>query len=266
MSDLGITIANPNILIKTWQRLISLLKAVVGFSFMAVTFTLHFMLLLLILPSRLLRLRATSRFGNFAGRGMVTISGCKLKIINKEQLKKKTPGIYISNHTSVLDLFLAMSRTPPGTSGVAKKEILRIPFFGQVYALSGHLVIDRSNTDKAKNSMREMSEYMEENGLSAFIWPEGTRSRDGRLKAFKKGFAHMAVQTGLPIIPFVVSGAHHCWKPGSLMVKPVPVTMEVLPPIDTSDWTLENMDEKIMEVWELFRERLPRDQKPLPAA
>ncbi len=264
MGDASVAVGRSGWLFSSWLLLVSAVKIILGSVFMAVLFSVFIFVLLLLLPFRVLRIKTTNYFAYIAGRGFILISGSKLRITGKENTRKG-PAIFISNHTSTLDLFIAMSHVPPGTSGVAKREIVRVPFFGQVYGLSGHLVIDRSRTDRAVAGMQELGNLVRKHDLSVFMWPEGTRSRNGRIKKFKKGFAHLALQTGLPVVPFVMKGAYNAWQPTSSIIKGTPIDLEILPPIDTSEWTLENLDRHVEEVREIFRRHLPSDQQPLPA-
>ena len=145
---------------------------------------------------------------------------------------------------------------------MAKKEIARIPGFGQAYWLSGHLLIDRGNRESAIARMAKTAEFVQENGLSLWMWPEGTRSPDGRLARFKKGFAHLAITTGLPIRPIVVHDAHKCWPARTMKLFPGPLRIEVLEDIATSGWTREGLDDHIEEVHRAFVAALEPHQLP----
>lgn len=112
------------------------------------------------------------------------ILGNPIKVEGLEHLK--TRGIFICNHASPLDIFLVMWLAPTGTVGIAKKEIIWYPLFGQLYVLANHLRIDRSNPAAAIESMKEVARQVVRNNLSLILFPEGTRSRDGRLLPFKK--------------------------------------------------------------------------------
>lgn len=171
------------------------------------------------------------------------ILGNPIKIEGAEHAK--TRGIYISNHASPIDIFLTMWLTPTGTVGIAKKEIIWYPLFGQLYVLANHLRIDRSNPSVAIESMKEAASAVVKNKLSLIIFPEGTRSKNGRLLPFKKGFLHLALQTKLPIVPIVMTGAHKAWRKGGLHVRPTPITIKYLPPIRTDDWDAEKINEYV---------------------
>lgn len=248
------------------EKLSSYARVATGCVFMLITTIIQVLVLIVLLPSRTARIKACNFYGSVAGAGIVWISGSSLNVRGVENLDRKRPAIYISNHASPLDIFIAMWKSPVGTVGVAKKSVIFYPFIGQVYALSGHLRIDRGRTGRAVEGMQRLGELVRANKLSIFIWPEGTRSRSGRLLPFKKGVVHLALQTGLPIVPFILEGAHKCWEPHSLLIKGVPITLDVLPAIDTSGWSLETIEQHVADLQALFVDHLPEDQKPLAEA
>lgn len=245
-----------------WLTLLTLIRIIAGTIVMAVGVALQMVILILLLPSRPWRIRSCNYWGKVVGRIEMWISGCPMTITGWEHLDSTRPAIYISNHTSPMDAFLAMFLSPVGTCGVVKKGIIYYPFFGQMYLLSGHLRIDRRNREAAIKSMAGLAEDVKSHALSIFIWPEGTRSRDGRLGVFKKGIVHMALATGLPIVPIVVTGAHKAWEKGGMKIAPVPIDIRVLPAIDTSSWTRETLDQHVYELWSTYRAALPDEQQP----
>ena len=96
------------------------------------------------------------------------------------------------------------------------------------------------------------------------MWPEGTRSRDGRLKPLKKGFVHQAIATRLPVVPVVAHDAHLFWRGGTWDVRPGRLQIEILPAIDTSTWSTQTVDDHAAEVHAAFAAALGPDQQPLP--
>ncbi|PKI55855.1 hypothetical protein CRG98_023736 [Punica granatum] len=189
------------------------------------------------------------------------ILGNPIKIEGAQYSKER--GIYISNHSSILDTFLTMWLVPTGTVSIARKGIIWYPLFGQLYLLSNHLLIDVSNPTNAIQSMNEAVEAVVKNNLSLIIFPEGTRSEDGRLLPFKKGFVHLALQSRLPIIPIVLTGTHLAWRKGSLRIRPAPLTVRFLPPIETDEWVPDKINEYIRSVQDIYVMNLPESQRPL---
>lgn len=244
----------------------STVRVGLGLVFMAGATLVHAVVLLLLLPSRNLRIRSCNLWGWVTGRFMLWISGSTLRVHGREHLDGRRPAIYVSNHTSALDIFIGISQGPLGTVGVAKKEVVFYPFFGQLYWLSGHLRLDRADREKALDAMKELEQLVREHGLSIWMWPEGTRSRDGRLLPFKKGIWHLAVSTGLPVVPVVVAGAQRAWVKGSLAIRPTQIDCTVLPAIDTSGWKDRPMEEVLQELHGMFVAYLPPEQQPVPLA
>lgn len=242
---------------------LNVVRVLLGFGIVGVTAPFAVTVLFLLLPSRSARVHACSIWSNFIGKTLVALSAVKVEIVGRELIEQARPALYVANHASLLDVLIAMWLVPYGTSAVAKKEVIWFPFVGQVYLLSGSLRVDRANRTSAIAAMDRQARFVERSGVSVVIWPEGTRSRDGRLLPFKKGFAHLALQTRLPIVPIVISGAHRAWQKGGFRIaEGTHVRVEVTPPIPTTGWARERLDDHIAEVERVFLERLPPDQLP----
>ena len=243
----------------------TVLRFTVGTVVMGLSAVVFIVVLLVLLPFRNTRARACNIFGRTVLRAMVVISGCPVTITGREELDGNRPAIYISNHTSIIDIFLTAWLTPIGTCSVAKKSVIYYPFFGQLYLLSGHFRIDRGNREKAVASMKEIAVRARKHNLSVMLFPEGHRSRDGHMLPFKKGVIHMAVQTGLPVIPIVLVNVHGAWESKSMRLGRVPLGVHVLPPVDTSKWSEQDLDISVAELEQVFIDALPESQHPLPA-
>jgi len=174
---------------------------------------------------------------------------------------QRAPAIYLFNHGSALDVFVIISMVAIGTVGVGKKELIKTPFFGIAFWLAAQLLIDRQNPRKARESLAETAEVMHRHRLSVCMAPEGTQSNDGRLLHFKKGFAHMALATKLPIVPVVIHGAHKVWPARTWDLHAGDIHVEVLDNIDTTDWTRERLGEHVAEVRAAYNRALGADQK-----
>lgn len=219
--------------------------------------------LIVLLPWRVARIRATNIAGTMMGRSVMWFSGSRVKIYGWEAAQEARPAIYAGNHTSIFDAFTSIWLTPPYTVGVAKREILYYPFYGLAWLLAGHPILDRSRRDRAIRTMKALANFCRKNRLSICMWPEGTRSRDGRLRPFKKGIVHLAISTGLPIVPMITVGAQNAWKRGTLLnLRAKDITIQFLPPIDTSDWTVERLEEHLAELERVFANALPEPMRP----
>ncbi|TKY57278.1 1-acyl-sn-glycerol-3-phosphate acyltransferase [Spatholobus suberectus] len=244
------------------SAIISWIRIVTCFVSMMVTTFIWALIMVVLIPWPYERIRQGNIYGHVTGRMLMWILGNPIKIEGAEYSNER--AIYISNHASPIDIFLIMWLTPTGTVGIAKKEIIWYPLFGQLYVLANHLRIDRSNPTAAIESMKEAARAVVKNNLSLIIFPEGTRSKNGRLLPFKKGFVHLALQSRLPIVPMVLTGTHLAWRKGSLHVRPAPLTVKYLPPISTENWKADKIDDYVKMVHNLYREHLPESQRPLP--
>jgi 1-acyl-sn-glycerol-3-phosphate acyltransferase len=244
----------------------SLLRLFVGFLLVAIGSTVVALAALPLIPWRVARIRLCNFYGKVVGRSVTFLAGVTPSVSGRERLGAAMPAIFVANHTSTLDLFLSIWLCPYGGCGVMKKEMARIPFFGQLALLSGHVMIDRGNKDRAVEALRETAELVRAHRLGLWIMPEGTRSQDGRLLPFKKGFVHLAIATGFKVVPVLFHGAHRNWEKGTFRFRPMVLDIEVLPPIDTSGWREETAGAHAEAVHDLFAARLREDQKPLPEA
>jgi 1-acyl-sn-glycerol-3-phosphate acyltransferase len=219
-----------------------------------------------LLPWRVARIRLCNLYGKVVGRSIVALAAVTPNVSHRERLNGSMPAIYVANHCATLDMFVSIWLCPFGGCGVLKKEMVRVPIFGQMAWLSGHLLLDRGNKEKAVEALRETGALVKKRRLGIWIMPEGTRSRTGRLMPFKKGFVHLAIATGLPVVPLVMHGAHKNWAPGAWSFTPMTLDIEVLEPIDTSGWKEETAGEHADAVHDLIASKLREDQKPLVEA
>lgn len=236
----------------------SALRLVVGFVYVGVIIFVLLLGLVALLPfGRRARVLFTNRIGSILGQGVMAISGSRLQVLGRENAHSGRPVIFANNHTSTLDAFTTIWLTPQGTVGLAKKEIIFYPFYGIGWILSGQPIIDRSNPERAKASMKALGDLVSEQNFSVCMLPEGTRSRDGCLQPFKKGIVHLALQTKLPIVPMVTIGAAGAWDRGRWVIRRRDIAVHFLPPIETAQWSADRVDEHLEELRQRFVEMLP---------
>ncbi len=209
-----------------------------------------------------MRIKLCNYYGKLVGYVVTRIAAVTPQVNHRERLNDNAPAVYIANHTSTLDAFISIWLCPIGGCGIMKKEILKIPFFNLLYLLSGHLLLDRAKPQEAVAMLAGLAEIVKKHHLSIWIMPEGTRSKDGRLLPFKKGFVHLAIATGLPIVPVVIHGAHKNWQKGTLRFRKMDVKIDVLEPVDTKGWTAENAEAHALEIHDLVAAALGPEQQP----
>jgi lysophosphatidate acyltransferase len=190
--------------------------------------------------------------------------GMNVNILSgKEYLEYNQPTIYVVNHQATLDMYLLGTILPKRCVVTAKKEVMYVPFLGQVFYAGRNMFIDRKNRSNAISAMDSVAGRMRKENLSVLLFPEGTRSHqtDKSLLPFKKGAFHMAFKSKFPIVPIVCSTfdpiyneKKRVFELGSVQVKgkfsliaklsPNKSNFVVLPPIEVGDSSVEELMEK----------------------
>lgn len=141
-------------------------------------------------------------------RSLLWAAGVRVEVAGIENVLRDAPQVFIANHQSIFDVFAMLAHLPASIRFIAKQELGRIPVLAQAMRAAGHVFIDRQNRHGSGRTMRTAGERMKRENLSLGLFPEGTRSRDGRLGTFKKGAFLLAIETQVPIVPVCVNGSH----------------------------------------------------------
>ncbi|MGN8276118.1 lysophospholipid acyltransferase family protein [Pseudomonas sp. SMV71] len=160
--------------------------------------------------------------------------------------------VVIANHQSNYDLFVFGNVVPRRTVCIGKKSLKWVPLFGQLFWLSGNVLIDRGNAIKARRSMLTTTHTLQHEDTSIWVFPEGTRNLGGELLPFKKGAFQMAIAAGVPIVPVCASNyIKHMrlnrWRSGDILIRS-------LPAIPTAGLTMDDMPQLMARCREQMRE------------
>ena len=192
--------------------------------------------------------------------------GLELEVTGEANIWKQRPAVFIFNHQSKTDVIIATKLVRQDMAGVGKQEIKKLPIIGKVMEWGGVVMIDRKNAESAIAAMKPLVDVMQNEGKSVVLAPEGTRSTTRKLGPFKKGAFHLAMQAGVPIVPIVIHNASDIAPKGDFVFRPGKVKVEVLEPIDVRTWRLENLDQHIHDVRQLYLSTLgqasPAASKP----
>jgi putative phosphoserine phosphatase/1-acylglycerol-3-phosphate O-acyltransferase len=204
-------------------------------------------------------------FSLFADTASALI-GLDLNVEGEENLWARRPAVFIFNHQSKADVVICARLLRRDIAGIGKKEIRKMPVIGRVLEMGGVVLIDRENAASAIEAMQPLVDAMKKEGKSVVLSPEGTRTVSPRLNPFKKGAFHLAMQAGVPIVPIVIRNAGDVAPKGDFVFRPATVDVKVLPPVDTSGWRAETLDEHVREVRNMFLRTLGQKEQPGPAA
>ena len=170
--------------------------------------------------------------------------------------------LFAANHTSAADAPAVVGAIPRRIAVLLKESLFKWPIVGQVFRSAHFIPVNRGARESAIASVEKATEAMKA-GQSFLIYPEGTRSPDGRLQEFKKGAVVMAIKAGVPIVPVVCSGAQRVMEKHSLVIHPGDIVVEFLHPIEASKYSLEDRDVLNQTVHDAMAAALPPDQRPL---
>lgn len=176
---------------------------------------------------------STGRFFRRLGSAISRVNpNWKITIEGEEDIDGRHPYIVVCNHLSNADIPL-ISNLPWEMKWVAKKELFELPFLGWMMKMAKDISVDRSSSNKRIGVFKSCSFYLN-NNCSVMFFPEGTRSRDGRMKRFSLGAFDLAIQKNIPILPLVIDGTQDCLpKKDWVFTTDAYVTLKVLEPINT---------------------------------
>ncbi len=193
----------------------------------------------------------------------VRLAGVKVEIRGMDNLVPGRNYIFMSNHVSNLDPPILIPVIPGRCSVLVKKELFRLPILGIGMKMAALVPVDRSNRESAIESVNAATEVLRQ-GLHMVIYPEGTRSSDGRLLPFKKGPFHLAIDSGVPIVPVTLLGTFESWPKTRFALRPGNVSVVFHPPVDPAKY---HDRESLMEaVREAIAGSLSVDRRSPPAS
>lgn len=185
-------------------------------------------------------------------------AGARVHVHGAEHIQPGASYVFLSSHQSYMDIPAMLGYLPAQLRIAAKKSLFRIPFMGWHLTRAGHIPIDRSSTQNAVATLQKSASYLHDS-ICVFIFPEGTRSRDGALHSFKKGGFKLAIQAQVPIIPVTIMGTRQILPPNSIIFRPGTVDMYVDAPVETAGLTEADLAPLMQAVWDSmakhFREK-----------
>jgi len=192
----------------------------------------------------------------FWGRVTLAIQGVRLEVEGAEHLHGQSQRVATFNHASSIDIMLIPVVTPRGGVPAVKREMLFMPFIGAACYFMGFLFIDRGHSERARRTLAKAAARVRDEGLTVFISPEGTRSPEGALLPFKQGAFRLAIASGSPLVPVVISGAYELLPRGRFLCRQGTVKMRILPPVPTAGLTVDDLPALMASVREQYERAL----------
>jgi 1-acyl-sn-glycerol-3-phosphate acyltransferase len=169
-----------------------------------------------------------------------------LRVVNEVHPDPRRPHVFVANHRSNADVFLIV-RLPWEMKLLAKQSIMSIPLLGWQMRMAGDVPIVRGDKESARHAMEEMRRRID-GGVSVFFFPEGTRSEDGTLGAFREGAFRLAIEAGVDVVPLAISGTEEALPKHSIVFRPTTAMLTVLPAISTEGLTAADAPRLAQEV------------------
>jgi len=236
---------------------------------MFATFKMLFVYLTLGMPAGLIGIPYTFVVGDISllyriamwiANAGVRAAGVRVEIDGLENVPAGRPCIFMCNHVSNLDPPVVLPLLPGRSSVLLKKELMSIPILGRAMKMGNFVPVERGGRRDAATASVEAAKDALRAGLNILVYPEGTRSPDGRLSVFKKGPFFLAQQTGAPVVPIAISGTQNMMHKGSVAIVPGVARIQVLPVVEPSEYA--NREETLRAVRLAIARALPDEMKP----
>jgi 1-acyl-sn-glycerol-3-phosphate acyltransferase len=196
--------------------------------------------------------------GKFWSLMNIFLSGTRIKINGKEKIQKNQPYLLISNHQSLFDVWALIGKIPLQIRWIVKVEIRKMPIFGYALERMGHIYVNRKNRAAAAASLEKAARKIK-GGISVIIFPEGTRSKDGRLLRFRRGGGIIALKSGVPILPVTINGSRFVLPKNTLDLMPGKIEVIVGDIIDPGQFDEDRIDDLMDTVKSAIEKNLDLD-------
>jgi 1-acyl-sn-glycerol-3-phosphate acyltransferase len=154
----------------------------------------------------------------------------EITVVGQERLDLSRPYVFMPNHSSFLDVLLVFAFIPHNFRSIVKAEFFSIPLLGLTVKSSGQIPLDRNSPRKGLRSIKQAAELLKR-GVSIVVFPEGTRSPDGKIHEFKTTLFVLPIRARTPVVPVLIEGTFEALRSGSILLKPYPVKVTFLDPV-----------------------------------
>ncbi len=189
----------------------------------------------------------------FVGKQAIAVGqvilGLKIEYQGLHRIKKNNRYVFMPNHISMLDGPILFKAIPQYVRVILKKGVFRLPVVGLAMKEAHFIPVDRKGKKGGRRAVQKAVRMIQKNNISFLIFPEGTRSRDGKLQKFRRGGFFLAIDSQTPIVPVSILGTYEIMPKGSCFIKKGKVKVIFHPPINVEEYNHENMQELMERVW-----------------
>jgi 1-acyl-sn-glycerol-3-phosphate acyltransferase len=186
--------------------------------------------------------RRTARWFRGLSHALAKVNPWRIEISGQEHLQRGQVYVIVSNHQSLADIPV-ISHLPIDTKWLAKAELFRVPIFGPLMRMAGDIPVERGHPRNAARALLECARYLRQ-GCSVMFFPEGTRSRDGKVLPFNEGPFQLAIREQVPVLPLSIQGSGNALPRNSWLFGPAQdIRLRVLEPVPTQGWSVKQTAE-----------------------
>jgi len=189
-------------------------------------------------------------------------AGCPLEVQGRENVERGRSYVVVANHLSNLDVMACFLAVPVPIRYLAKRELFKVPILAPAMRAVGIVEVDREARSAVHEQVNLQSKQVIDRGHSIIIYPEGTRSREGVLRPFKKGAFTIAIASGLPVVPVTLHGTYQAWPPAKRLVYGGKISVVIDPPIPTEGLTISDGSTILRQAQEIISGRLRQLSPP----
>lgn len=180
------------------------------------------------------------------------LSLCRVKTSGHENLEKNTSYVFIANHQGAFDIFLTYGFLNHNIKWVQKIGLRKLPFVGKASEIAGHVFVDNRSVISRRDSIVKAKKAIE-GGVSIMMFPEGARTKNGKLSPFKRGAYRVALDMGLPIVPVTINGPYDIMKVKTITLNPGKLELTIHKPISTANLKKDDIPALMKQTEEIIQ-------------
>ena len=196
--------------------------------------------------------------GHIWARIFCILTWVRVKVDGQPNIDKKTSYVFVANHQGAYDIFTIYGYLGHNFRWMMKKGLMKIPLVGYSCKVSGHILVDNSTPAATRATMKKAESQLSD-GMSVVVFPEGARTLDGRMHAFRRGAYTLAMEFGLPVVPVTIDGAYRILPRGSFLPRPGVIKLTIHKPIHAPEGGQHELATLMKESYDAIASALPEE-------